>query len=129
MRRLLPLCSCSPARSRRAEQPLRGRRGRDRGAGEAGLRDEAGRSTRWWSAPGATQALVEHKLKAPWPGRLVKLHAADGAHVAQGEVVAEILSQESEAAIAGAESMGRSARTPRRRRRRPARSRSPAAAR
>jgi membrane fusion protein (multidrug efflux system) len=62
-------------------------------------------------APGATQTLFEHKLKAPYPGRLVKLKAADGAHVSQGEVVAELLSQESDAAIAGAEAMARSAHT------------------
>lgn len=63
-------------------------------------------------APGATQALFEHKVRAPFPGTVARLSASDGARVSQGQVVAELLSQESEAAIAGAEAMAKAARTP-----------------
>ena len=62
-------------------------------------------------APGVTEALAQHKLRAPFAGRLVRLRILDGAHVVKGEVVAELLSQESDAALAGAEAMARSART------------------
>ncbi len=62
-------------------------------------------------APGVTEALAQHKLKAPFAGRLRRLRVLDGAQVVKGEVVAELLSQESDAALAGAEAMARSART------------------
>jgi len=62
-------------------------------------------------APGVTDALAQHKLKAPFAGRLMRLRVLDGARVVKGEVVAELLSQESDAALAGAEAMARSART------------------
>jgi multidrug efflux pump subunit AcrA (membrane-fusion protein) len=60
-------------------------------------------------APGATQALFEHKIRAPYAGRLSRLRATDGAQVHRGQVMAELLSQESVAALSGAQAMAQAA--------------------
>jgi multidrug efflux pump subunit AcrA (membrane-fusion protein) len=54
------------------------------------------------TSPGRTDALEQQKIRAPFKGRLVRLYVADGDHVRQGQLLAEVVSQESEAALAGA---------------------------
>ena len=64
------------------------------------------------SALGKTDALRKEKIYSPIAGKIVALKAFEGTHVHLGDVVAVIQAKESNAAISGAESMVRSARTP-----------------
>jgi multidrug efflux pump subunit AcrA (membrane-fusion protein) len=64
------------------------------------------------SGPGRTDALEQQKIRAPFKGILRELRVADGDHVRKGKVVAVLVSQESQAALTGAEALLRSARTP-----------------
>ena len=63
------------------------------------------------SAPGHTVALAQQRVRAPFAGTLVTLTRTDGDRVSRGEVVATIVSRDSEAALAGAREMQRSAST------------------
>ena len=59
---------------------------------------------------GETDAVQDERVRAPFNGRLVTLVPNLGEHVRQGEVIGEIVSQTSEAALEGARSMMRTAR-------------------
>jgi RND family efflux transporter MFP subunit len=63
------------------------------------------------SAPGRTDALEQQKIRAPFKGKLVALHVADGDRVREGQVIAEIVSRESEAALVGAQALLAAAQT------------------
>lgn len=63
------------------------------------------------TAPGRTEALKQDRVRAPFASRLMNLRVTDGDRVAAGQVVAEIVSKSSEAALDGAEDMLGSART------------------
>ncbi|MEJ2186041.1 MAG: efflux RND transporter periplasmic adaptor subunit [Gemmatimonadota bacterium] len=63
------------------------------------------------TAPGRTEALRQDRVRAPFPARLVSLRVTDGDRVTAGEVVAEVESKNSEAALRGAREMLASART------------------
>ncbi|GAC1543302.1 MAG: hypothetical protein NVS2B9_10470 [Myxococcales bacterium] len=63
-------------------------------------------------APGRTDAIQQEKVRAPFKGKLVALRVADGDRVRAGQDVAEIISQESESAVTGAQAMVAQARTP-----------------
>jgi multidrug efflux pump subunit AcrA (membrane-fusion protein) len=63
------------------------------------------------SGPGRTDAMEQQKVNAPFRGTIRRLSVVDGDHVKTGQVVGTIVSQNSEAAIAGAESMLRAARS------------------
>ncbi|MEJ2679751.1 MAG: efflux RND transporter periplasmic adaptor subunit [Gemmatimonadota bacterium] len=63
------------------------------------------------TAPGRTEALRQDRVRAPFPARLVSLRVTDGDRVKAGEVVAEVESKNSEAALRGARQMLASART------------------
>jgi RND family efflux transporter MFP subunit len=60
---------------------------------------------------GKVDALRKQKLFSPVAGRVTSLTALEGATVAAGEVLAVIQTKESQAAIAGAEALVRSARS------------------
>jgi multidrug efflux pump subunit AcrA (membrane-fusion protein) len=64
------------------------------------------------SGPGRTDALEQQKIRAPFKGILRELRVADGDHVRKGQVLAVLVSQESQAALNGAEALLRAARTP-----------------
>ncbi len=64
------------------------------------------------SGPGRTDALEQQKVRAPFKGILRELRVADGDHVRQGQIVAVLVAQESQAALTGAEALLRAARTP-----------------
>jgi multidrug efflux pump subunit AcrA (membrane-fusion protein) len=64
------------------------------------------------SGPGRTDAIEQQKINAPFRGTIKRLLVVDGDHVKTGQVVATILAQNSEAAIAGAQSMLRAAKNP-----------------
>lgn len=64
------------------------------------------------SGPGRTAALAQQKVRAPFPGTLTELTAADGDRVTQGMAIGTIVSRDSEAALAGAREMVREAKTP-----------------
>jgi len=61
------------------------------------------------TAPGHTVALTQQRVRAPFAGTLVTLTKTDGDRVSKGDVVATIVSRDSEAALAGAREMSRSA--------------------
>jgi RND family efflux transporter MFP subunit len=63
------------------------------------------------TAPGRTDALRQDRIRAPFPARLVALRVTDGDKVTAGEVVAEVVSKNSEAARQGAEQMLAAARS------------------
>ncbi|MEJ2218179.1 MAG: efflux RND transporter periplasmic adaptor subunit [Gemmatimonadota bacterium] len=63
------------------------------------------------TAPGRTEALRQDRVRAPFPARLVSLRVTDGDRVTAGEVVAQVESKNSEAALRGAQQMLASART------------------
>jgi RND family efflux transporter MFP subunit len=63
------------------------------------------------TAPGRTEALRQDRIRAPFPARLVALHVTDGDKVTAHQVVAEIVSKNSEAARQGAGQMLAAART------------------
>lgn len=64
------------------------------------------------TAPGRTEALRQDRVRAPFSARVVSLRVTDGDRVTAGEVVAEVESKNSEAALRGARQMLASARTP-----------------
>jgi RND family efflux transporter MFP subunit len=63
------------------------------------------------TAPGRTDALKQDRVRAPFPARLVRLNVTDGDRVGSGDVLAEVVSKNSEAAVFGAESMLAAAHT------------------
>lgn len=63
------------------------------------------------AAPGRTAALVQEKIRAPFAGTLTQLSVTDGDRVRRGQVLGEIVSRDSEAALAGAREMERRAST------------------
>jgi HlyD family secretion protein len=63
------------------------------------------------AATGRTEALRQDRVRAPFASRLVALHVTDGDHVSASEVVAEVVSKNSEAALRGARQMLEAART------------------
>jgi membrane fusion protein (multidrug efflux system) len=63
-------------------------------------------------APGATQALSLQKVRAPFAGVLVAFHAVDGQRVKRGDALATLLSDESVAAVNGAQAMANAASDP-----------------
>jgi membrane fusion protein (multidrug efflux system) len=65
------------------------------------------------SAPGHTSALAGQKVRAPFSGILMDLLVADGDAVSRGQVLATIVSRDSEAALSGAREMAREARSAR----------------
>ncbi|HEX9049868.1 MAG TPA: HlyD family efflux transporter periplasmic adaptor subunit [Anaeromyxobacter sp.] len=64
------------------------------------------------SGPGATAALQVQAIRAPFAGTLTDLLVQDGDRVAAGQVLGHLASRDSVAALEGARSMLRSARTP-----------------
>ena len=60
---------------------------------------------------GETDAVQDERVRAPFNGLLVTLRPTLGEHVRQGQVIGELVSQNSEAALQGARSMLRTART------------------
>lgn len=64
------------------------------------------------SAPGHTAALSQQKVRAPFAGTLLDARVLDGDVVRRGQVLATIVSRETEAALSGAREMQREARTP-----------------
>jgi multidrug efflux pump subunit AcrA (membrane-fusion protein) len=64
------------------------------------------------TAPGRSDALRQDRIRAPFPARLVALRVTEGDKVAAGQVVAEVVSKNSEAARQGAEQMLAAARSP-----------------
>lgn len=67
------------------------------------------------SGPGHTDALEQQKVRAPFKAILRQLRVQDGDHVRDGQVLAVLASQESEAALIGARAMLRAAHTPQQR--------------
>ncbi len=63
------------------------------------------------SGPGETDAVQDERVRAPFTGVLVSLDVNLGDHVVQGQTIGAIVSQNSEAALQGARSMLRSARS------------------
>lgn len=68
------------------------------------------------TGPGQTDALEQQKVRAPYKGVLRELRVADGDKVADRQVVAVIMAQESESAVVGAQSLAHSATTPQQKR-------------
>jgi len=64
------------------------------------------------SGPGHTDALVQQKVRAPFKGILKELRVMDGDQVRKGQILAVLVSQESQSALTGAEALLRAARTP-----------------
>lgn len=64
------------------------------------------------SGPGRTDALEQQKIRAPFKGILRELRVADGDRVRKGQILAVLVSQESQAALSGAGALLRAARTP-----------------
>ena len=73
---------------------------------------ERGNMPRVVETVGKVDALRKQKLFAPLAGRVTALTALEGASVTAGEVLAVIQTKESQAAIAGAEAILHSAKTP-----------------
>ncbi len=61
--------------------------------------------------PGRTEARRQDRVRAPFPSRLVSLRVTDGDRVASGQIVAQVVSKNSQAALEGAQAMLRDART------------------
>jgi RND family efflux transporter MFP subunit len=57
------------------------------------------------TAPGHTEALLQDRVRSPFAARLVSLRTLDGDRVRAGQVVAEVLSKNSEAELRGAQGM------------------------
>lgn len=64
------------------------------------------------SAPGKTAATAQQRVRPPFAGRLLELKVSDGDIVHKGDVLATVVSRESEAAVNGAREMAREAKTP-----------------
>lgn len=64
------------------------------------------------SGPGQTSALDLQKIRAPFTGILTSLRAVVGERVRSGEIIGSVVSQPSQAALSGAQSMLRAAGTP-----------------
>jgi RND family efflux transporter MFP subunit len=64
------------------------------------------------SGPGQTVALDLQNVRAPFTGTITSLQVVVGDHVGDGQVIGVIVSQPSQAALAGAEAMLAAARTP-----------------
>ncbi len=64
------------------------------------------------SAPGRTEALVRQQVRAPFAGTLTSLTVVVGDTVTEGERVGALVARDTEAALNGAETMLRDARTP-----------------
>lgn len=64
------------------------------------------------SGPGQTNAFDLQKIRAPFTGTLTSLRAVIGERVSSGEVIGSIVTQPSQAALAGAQTMLAAARTP-----------------
>jgi HlyD family secretion protein len=62
-------------------------------------------------APGATVALIEEKVRAPFGGVLESLDVVEGDRVREGQAVGSLLASDSAAALAGAREMQRTARS------------------
>ena len=62
------------------------------------------------SSPGKTAALAQQKVRPPFAGTLVELRVSDGDRVRRGDALGEIVSRDSEAALAGAREMLRDAK-------------------
>lgn len=62
------------------------------------------------TSPGKTAALAQQKVRPPFAGTLVELRVSDGDRVRRGDVLAAIVSRDSEAALAGAREMLREAK-------------------
>ena len=63
-------------------------------------------------APAHTEALAKVRVVAPFAGTLVTLSVAEGDRVRNGQNIGLMIARESEAAVRGAESMLRDAKTP-----------------
>ena len=63
------------------------------------------------SGPGQTNAFDLQKIRAPFTGTLTSLRAVIGERVSSGEVIGSIVTQPSQAALAGAQAMLAAART------------------
>lgn len=63
------------------------------------------------TAPGHTEALRQDRIRAPFPAQLLALRVTDGDRVTAGQVVAEVVSKNSQAASVGAEQMLAAARS------------------
>ena len=63
------------------------------------------------TAPGRTEALRQDRVRTPFPSHLVSLTVTDGDRVQAGQVVAEVVAKNSEAALEGARQMMVEART------------------
>jgi multidrug efflux pump subunit AcrA (membrane-fusion protein) len=63
------------------------------------------------TAPGKTAATAQQKIRPPFAGRLIDLKVSDGDTVRKGDVLATVVSRESEAAVNGAREMAREARS------------------
>ncbi len=57
------------------------------------------------AAPGRTEALKEDRVRAPFASHLVSLSVTDGDQVHAGQIVAEVVSKDSQAALEGARQM------------------------
>jgi RND family efflux transporter MFP subunit len=57
------------------------------------------------TAPGRTEALKEDRVRAPFASRVVSISVTDGDRVRAGQVLAEVVSKNSEAALDGAQNM------------------------
>jgi len=64
------------------------------------------------TAPGATAAIREEKVRAPFPGTVTAVLVTDGDRVKAGQAVATIVARDSINEINGAEEMARQASTP-----------------
>jgi RND family efflux transporter MFP subunit len=64
------------------------------------------------SGPGRTDALDLQRIRAPFAGTLTSLRVVVGDHVENGQIIGSIVSQSSEAALRGAQTMVSSATTP-----------------
>jgi len=64
------------------------------------------------SGPGRTDVINEQRVRAPFTGMLLSLSIAPGDHVGTGQPIGTIVSQTSQAALAGAQAMLAAARTP-----------------
>ena len=63
------------------------------------------------TAPGQTEALRRDRIRAPYASRLKSLRVSDGDRISKGQVIAVIVSKDSEAALEGAKQMLSMART------------------
>jgi len=63
------------------------------------------------TAPGRTEALHQDRVRAPFESRLMSLPVTDGDRVTKGQLLAVVVSKNSEAALAGAEQMLAAAQT------------------